>query len=147
MVFTVADGLYARSGILVFQDKARSHRSASENGVAMSAELNNEIAIRVENMRSDPHFMEDNENPAQAELEVFALEDLVSMEDDFGGAFRSGIYPTIYGANGQVDKQAMQRQAEFKAQQAAEHKAWRKLWREAKRELAKRKSAHVAERL
>jgi hypothetical protein len=106
----------------------------------MNPELAKEIAIRIDDMQSDEDFMADNENPSAAELEIFAMEDIEAMGDDFGGAFRPGILPTILGADGKINSEAMQRQAEFAADQTRQHKQWRSIRRAAIRELAKRKA-------
>lgn len=81
----------------------------------MNHELATEVKHRVDAMRADPAYMDDNDNPGDAALELFALEDIEAMGDDFGGHFPDSI-----------DREG--------------HAAWRKLRRAAMREIAVRHS-------
>lgn len=55
----------------------------------MNAKLQEEVAARIEIMKGDPHFQEDNPNMSERDYEFTALNDIRALGDDFGGHFVS----------------------------------------------------------
>lgn len=55
----------------------------------MTTKLQEEVTARIEIMRDDPTFQEDNPNMSQRDYEFTALNDIRALGDDFGGHFVS----------------------------------------------------------
>ena len=105
----------------------------------MTPELKAEIESRVNTQLESQGEWEEDETRTQEEMEIVALEDIVSLDRDCGGLFTAGISPTFNGSAEWVA--SMQRQqAEHAREMERQHKEWLKLWREAKRELKDRRA-------
>lgn len=55
----------------------------------MNAKLQEEVAARIEIMKDDPVFQEDNPNMSERDYEFTALNDIRVLGDDFGGHFNA----------------------------------------------------------
>jgi len=68
---------------------------------------------------------EDNEGQTPEQFLQYALEDVDSMGDDFGGAFQMGIAPRYVKADGSPDTRAQQLADAALADVRRQHKVWR----------------------
>lgn len=96
-----------------------------------------EVEARIEIKETDPDYILDNPGVTRDDMRTQALEDMVNMDDDFGGYFAIGILPRIVKADGTTDHAAMKRQSDHVAKLGVEHREWRDMRRRAKAELKK----------
>ncbi len=106
----------------------------------MNTLLREEIEQRVSDMEFDPDFMLDNPDMSHDDRIRFALECVVDLDTDCGGAFEGGIRPTIICETPAATRAAQKRQAESIAEESRQHAAWKKLRVAAMRELRKREA-------
>lgn len=95
-----------------------------------------EVQARVDIKTEDPSWCQDHEGWTEADAIREAVEDIISMEDDCGGAFEMGILPRRMKADGSPDHEAMERQRRWVTELARQHAEWQALRRAAQRYLA-----------
>lgn len=105
----------------------------------MSPKLKQELEALIDIQLESQDYWEEGETRTRDEMEIIALEDIISLDRDCGGHYEMGILPTFQGSPEWVAEMIAQQQRSVEAQKK-QHREWLKLWREAAKELESRQS-------